>query len=137
MRTIHRALLAVILFSFASSVDATNAKQGPHGGDIIEDGHYRFEVKVEPKSSTASVYVLRGKTRLSGEKMELTLLRDYDSGQTVGLKAMNLRDDLPHYQGKVSPNMGSYMGLQLSFSTNNNARKVLRTIPKSLDKDRR
>ena len=129
MRVSLKTLLPLIFLTFVA---------GASGDDIIvEEGPYRFEVKLNRRANTASVYVLSGKTKLSGDKMELTLLQDHDTGQTIKLRALNLGMDPPHYQGSVAPNMGSYMGLELRFSTDLKARRVLRSMPAPQTRDRK
>ena len=118
--------------SFAGSnvpKQSASLKQGPHGGEVLQDGSYQFEVKIDQDGNAVDVYPL-GNQKSLPNNMDLTLFRSQESGDTIRLQT--LRSPNPgeaRYHGNLPPHLGSYIGIELKFETSLKSMKVLKNVP--------
>lgn len=105
--------------------------QGPHGGDVLSDGKYSFEVSVDRHSHAVHVYSLKKSRRLPSF-LNLTLLRDAETGDTIKLRALDRSQNQvgPHYEGVITGWGGSYVGLELRIDVGSKNVTVLRSVPR-------
>ena len=121
-------MLFVIMLGFLSR--AGDVSTGPHGGEILETDSHKFEVTIDPKKKSVSVFTLRA-AKKPPKNMTLTLFQDPETGATIDLKAVdyNTAPQLPSYSGRLGPGSESFMGMELRFELSSKAIKVLKSAP--------
>ena len=85
---------------------------------VIESKTHSFEVNVDPGSNKISVQTLRTTTKNLPSEIELRFMKNGSAVGSVQLKALDLSEKLPLYQGTLDPNLGSQVGLELTFRLN-------------------
>ena len=109
---------------------AASQDTGPHGGAVVQDSSHKFEINLDPSGKSVSVFTLRSKDG-PPKKMAITLFRESGTDQTIDLKAIDTaQTSLPKFQGELSPNAGSFVGVELRFQTSfKSTMKVLKLMP--------
>lgn len=125
MKHLFAALFSLTLPLLAIASQNT----GPHGGAILRDDSHEFELTVNPSGNSISVYTLRAENG-PPKKMAVTLFRESGSGRKIELAAVKPAEPgLPKFQGELSPNAGSFVGVELRFETSLKSLKVLKLVP--------
>ena len=126
-------LLSLLPILFLSPINAAETvtqatAKGPHGGTIVKDESNQYEVKIDRASRHVDVFTLN-QQNTPPKSMELTLFRDEGTGQTVSLRAVNINDPLPKFQGEIKSFAGSYVGAELRFEVSLKSLKILKFVP--------
>jgi hypothetical protein len=123
-------ILAAIVVGLIPGAHANNGDTGPHGGRVVENKTSKLEVKIDRSGNVVDVYDLSPRKEAPKEKMNVTLYRGTGTGETVQLRAVNLKEgapnDTPKYEGELKPNAGSYVGFELHFLSGNKNEESLR-----------
>lgn len=98
-------------------------------GQIVGDEKNKFEVKIDPGTQHVAVQTLEASGSQKPRKMSITLFHDREHKQTIELKAVNLNQKFPRFEGELGPNAGSYAGFELSFGVSAKALRALPFVP--------
>lgn len=115
--------LVLSLMSLTTALAAETDRQ------VVEDRGNKFEVSVDRSSGRVRVKTDRMKDKAPKE-MTVTLFSDPETSQTIRLKALNLTDPMPVYEGALSRQAQSYVGVELRFETSLKSLRVLRSMPR-------
>ena len=125
------AILALLLVNTAlGDVDKKNTpeRHETEKSTVVRDRDFEFQMSLEGSKGKVSVSTLKRKKEAPRE-MSVTIFTDPETSQTIELRALNLTDALPRYQGQLAQNVRSYTGFELRFETGAKAQRVLHSIP--------
>ncbi len=101
---------------------------GPHGGMILGDKTYTFEVKVAPEQGHVTIYSLKPKRGEVPRTMTVVLYQDPETQEMVEVSAVSPPyADYVMYQGKLSPKQLAFMGVEIRFSIEPGKKRIIRS----------
>jgi hypothetical protein len=98
---------------------------GTESSKVVGDKDYQFQVSVDRQNNQVSVHTLKSALEPPRD-MSVKIYTDPEKSYTVQLHALSLNTQLPLYQGQLSQNTGSFMGVELRFESQGKG-KVLRS----------
>ncbi len=115
-KTLASALTLIVFGITATTWAVGKTETGPHGGQIVSNSHYKFEVKVNGKSREILAYLLEAK-RKPPEKLSVILRNEGGGGPEIQLKSVTppIVEHMPQYQGEVPKDLGSFIGMGIQF----------------------
>ncbi|MGK5086788.1 hypothetical protein WDW86_04465 [Bdellovibrionota bacterium FG-2] len=116
-RAMVRTLLALLVFGTSAPIGhALGAvATGPHGGQILSNSHYKFEVKVNGKSREVLAYLLESK-KDPPQSVSVVLRKEGGAGPEIQLEPVTpILEPTPQYLGRAPQDLGSFIGVAIKI----------------------